>query len=545
MHAFLLKMIPAHIGKLLSVRSPLNHASKGRDEFLSAIRKALARLGQPDQGKMPNFPCSAKTRAAGPPEMQSRDRVGGEETRDKSRADLRDLTPLAVLLQESGVSPERVKGFLDSLMADAPEGRMSVEELLGRIRAMLVSEKGGDGRLYLEPGARLRVESALTGMGFSPKEAGQALSPSSAGENDVDVEKFIRLSLMHRTGGLGQVPAEGARKAVESGNTDQETNRAASFDKARISADPQSAAGANGAARIQTTGAPAPGDSIATLRERGNTFLGAPGAQESNKEPPRSAAELLLSRVIEKPAANQDAGNSLFNQAEMSRKQNALSDQGSTSKGGETGAQFDRGKGWQGADSSAPSVKKTVIEEENIPLQSRSFSATGTAAQQNWLKPAGTPVQPTLQGESLIPSHVAAQVSKKISRAVQNGDQMIRFQLNPPRLGILKVQLEWRQDTVRIEMMTDRHPVKEVLIASMAELKQALNEQGVRVEKMDVQVNDSFGQDLSAFDRGRRDLSGAGAALKDELFPIAEEDKGNDRIYPLDQPDGRLLHVVA
>ena len=65
-------------------------------------------------------------------------------------------------------------------------------------------------------------------------------------------------------------------------------------------------------------------------------------------------------------------------------------------------------------------------------------------------------------------------------------------------------------------MTAEHHSVKELLLNNVNELKDALIQQGVKLEKMDVQVNYNFGQSLNASKEGtdngqgwRKDFNGA------------------------------------
>ena len=543
MHPFLLKIISTHMGKLTSGRTSLENMSNSHDEFLSAVREARSRLGRPG----PEKTSSAMTRPDGSAAVQGKDRVAGKKDREGTVADLRDLTPLGVLFRESGISAERTKTFLDSLMAHAPDGKMPVEELLGRIRSMIMSEKGGDGRLLLQPGERLRVESALIKWGFSPKEADRALGLSSSGEGEVDVERFVRATLLHREQGAENLlrEREGGPKPAGSWKADDSTRSSISGEKPGTSASFGPARGrATGNPLVSPEGKPVAGGEHIAPDGSDLTFK----AEKRNSAPWMGSAGSALSRSksAEKTTAKQASEtNDKALQAEAGRKSGSLSVQGSPADGGDKEAHLDRVKGWGGTDGSPRTSKETPLEQGAAALQHRTANAAGPGLHQNWVKAAGTPGPPSSLPEHLVPAHVIGQVSKQISRAALSGDQTIRLQLNPPQLGALRVQMEWNQDNLRIEMITERHMVKEILLSSVAELKQALGEQGFRVDKMEVQVGDSSGRNLSPFNQERRDPDRTGARPGEEEFFFPGGEKASEGTQPFNALEGRLLDVTA
>jgi hypothetical protein len=123
---------------------------------------------------------------------------------------------------------------------------------------------------------------------------------------------------------------------------------------------------------------------------------------------------------------------------------------------------------------------------------------------------------------------------------------MIRIHLNPPELGMLKVQLEWSQEALKIEMVTDRYTSKDLILASSSELKQALGDQGIRVEKMEVVVNDPSGQLLSQSGRDHRNPSGPGMWPREERGSFPGEKAAEGRLNQILTPlEGHLFDLLA
>jgi len=97
-----------------------------------------------------------------------------------------------------------------------------------------------------------------------------------------------------------------------------------------------------------------------------------------------------------------------------------------------------------------------------------------------------------------IPASIADQVGKQISRSILRGDQVVTLQLKPPDLGTVRIKMDIKDHALRLSMTAEHHSVKELLLNNINELKEALVQHGVKLEKVDVQINYNFGQSLNA-----------------------------------------------
>lgn len=116
--------------------------------------------------------------------------------------------------------------------------------------------------------------------------------------------------------------------------------------------------------------------------------------------------------------------------------------------------------------------------------------------------------------ERVLPSYVADQVGRQIHRAVQNGDSEIRFQVNPSALGKIRMSLERTREGLKVVIVAEQSATRDLLMAGSHDIKALLSEQGVKVDRIDVDVSGSFDQSLagakqeSGDSRGRRGSSG-------------------------------------
>lgn len=96
-----------------------------------------------------------------------------------------------------------------------------------------------------------------------------------------------------------------------------------------------------------------------------------------------------------------------------------------------------------------------------------------------------------------LPSYLIDQVGRQISRSILRGERVIKFQLKPPELGALKVEMDIKDNILTLGMITENNSVKELLLSNVNELKDALVQQGVKLDRLDVQINQNFNQSLA------------------------------------------------
>jgi flagellar hook-length control protein FliK len=140
----------------------------------------------------------------------------------------------------------------------------------------------------------------------------------------------------------------------------------------------------------------------------------------------------------------------------------------------------------------------------------------GRAAAQEQLKHVKDP----------LPSYLVDQVGKQISRSIKRGERILRLQLKPPQLGSLRVEMDMKGNILKLGMTAENSSVKDILLSSVHELKETLSEQGVKLDKIDIDISNNFGQSLANLKDGAKEgLNGGqrrtqdsneGPHLKDE-----------------------------
>ena len=99
--------------------------------------------------------------------------------------------------------------------------------------------------------------------------------------------------------------------------------------------------------------------------------------------------------------------------------------------------------------------------------------------------------------ERPVPYYLNQQVGRQLANAIRNNDSQVRIQLRPPHLGTLQLDLEVQNNVLRVGMATDNQLARDILVSHVNELKDALAEQGIRIDDVDIQINYDLGQSLA------------------------------------------------
>ena len=145
-----------------------------------------------------------------------------------------------------------------------------------------------------------------------------------------------------------------------------------------------------------------------------------------------------------------------------------------------------------------------------------------------------------------LPSYVTHQVSKSLVRAVNQGENILKIQLKPPELGRLVMTIDNTGSTIKVSIMTDNQAAKEILVSNINDIKVALSNSGVNLERFDVDMNSNFQQSMAdarnqAGNSGKRQKNRDGL-LTDPLNGVSKNDPA--AILTALKPDGSL-HYVA
>jgi flagellar hook-length control protein FliK len=127
-----------------------------------------------------------------------------------------------------------------------------------------------------------------------------------------------------------------------------------------------------------------------------------------------------------------------------------------------------------------------------------------------------------------LPGYLLDQVSRQIVKLRVAGENEITLQLKPPHLGRMKLSIEQTSGGMKVGIVVESAAAKEMLLSNTGELKAALGDQGLRLDKIDVETQGDFGRSMaqagrefgqSAGQSGRqtgRGMSGS-APIQEEL----------------------------
>jgi flagellar hook-length control protein FliK len=97
---------------------------------------------------------------------------------------------------------------------------------------------------------------------------------------------------------------------------------------------------------------------------------------------------------------------------------------------------------------------------------------------------------------------VLARVARGLHNAVQQNGGTVTMRLNPPELGVLRIELEMNNGTASVRFQTGHSNVRELLNQQLHTLRQGLEGHGVSVERLDVQISSSAARENSFNQQG-------------------------------------------
>lgn len=92
-------------------------------------------------------------------------------------------------------------------------------------------------------------------------------------------------------------------------------------------------------------------------------------------------------------------------------------------------------------------------------------------------------------------------------RAAQQRDGQIQLRLSPPELGTLKIQLSVNEGAITANLETETAAARNVLLDNLPALRERLADQGISIEKFDVDVGRDGQQQTNTSSDGDRDSS--------------------------------------
>jgi flagellar hook-length control protein FliK len=142
-----------------------------------------------------------------------------------------------------------------------------------------------------------------------------------------------------------------------------------------------------------------------------------------------------------------------------------------------------------------------------------------------------------------LPGYLLDQVSRQIVKLRTAGENEITLQLKPPHLGRMKLNVEHTSGGIKVGIVVESAAAKEMLLSHANELKAALGDQGLRLDKIDVETQSDFGRSMAQAGRefgqsggqgGRRNGGGpmrGTAAREERITPGMVREVDSGRLY--------------
>jgi flagellar hook-length control protein FliK len=139
------------------------------------------------------------------------------------------------------------------------------------------------------------------------------------------------------------------------------------------------------------------------------------------------------------------------------------------------------------------------------------------------------PVQDRIAGSpsAVKPQAVMSQVLDGAVEVLRNGSDRLALTLQPPRLGTLDLDVAVKDNRVTMIMLADNQEVKQMLQSGMEDLRNALQDKGFQIDRLEVLI------------QNRPDDAGAGfwqeAGFAREDSPGREQRKSEPEAVPVVQ----------
>jgi Flagellar hook-length control protein FliK len=427
-----------------------------------------------------------------------------------------DFPLLKEFLAHLGFSKEKADQVIKDLAEAHPGGAIPLSLFMKHIAELDLPENASLNHPSVKPSAIPNLESALRAMGLSPKEVERVFNGTRDELGGLDLTKLTTnlKSFLHET-------SEGSEIGNRHVTFERVSDKLEKIGLPIPVKEKQDQISIRDliAAWERTTGAgdkedPLPADIKGLIDKISqNASL--------QKETPESLSSLMLLGKLrgEDPASTRKitGRGEPFNGVDPSEKTGPFKrvdtfkqEDPFTPPAGKESKQAIHGSQRSGSSTSGKSLESpaelkhdlgsdTGPKAENFSVQSEkaTFSVLGHTRDSSFADAVQAAKKNQSSVKDVLPAQLVDRVGRQISRSLQRGDRIIRIQLKPPELGTVKVEMDLKEHVLKLGMIIENSSVKELLLANAHELREALVDQGFKLEKMDVQIgnhsNPTFG----------------------------------------------------
>ena len=404
-----------------------------------------------------------------------------------------DLSLVKTFLLQCGFSHEKVERFLKDLKANNPDGEINLSQIFLKITELGESKRKEHQYVTLSPATVPYIESILRDINLTPKELDSIFSKARVEGGGLDLHKLVvklkeikgRSVLTNQTV-VDQISLEDFIASME--RIAEKVGK-----EQKVSPD------------IKNT--------LGKILEKVEVSEQKPASASSVKVSSNYHFTESLSSFLKKNADNPNHSGKADLLSNLNKQTELINPV--------------KEKGYR-VDTEAGQI--------NVSRNTEAFNFTNT------LKTVEHGEKPF---RGYFPASLVDQVGKQISRSILRGDQVVTLQLKPPDLGTVRIKIDIKGHTLRLGMIAEHHSIKELLMNNVHELKEALVQHGVKLEKVDVQINHNFGQSLNASKEGADNGRGWRQDLNGEEFHSDNHTEGPHEGHRKILSGSNLLDLVA
>ena len=480
---------------------------------------------------------------------------------NKSFLKEQDLPLVKTFLLKCGFSHEKVEQFLKDLKANNSDGEINLSQIFLKINELGAPKRKEHQDETVAPATIPYIESILRDFNLTPKELDSVFGKARIEGGGLDLHKLVetlkevkgRKSLTNKTVVDGKLSRQISEKMEKIGMNIPEKGKS---DQISLK------------------------DFIASLEQVAEKY-----SKEKKVSPDiKNTLNKILERVVkpeqklsstisEKVSPNYHFTDSLLKEEINKKGRHAFNEKMISSSGksksskNESISSFLNQKGAKvqnhvgpNANTSNHSGKADLLSNLNkqtelinpvkegghrVDTEAGQINVTRNTEALNFTNTLKTVEQGEKPFRGYIHASIVDQVGKQISRSILRGDQVVTLTLKPPDLGTVGIKIDIKDNALRLSMTAEHHSVKELLLNNVHELKEALVQHGVKLEKVDVQINYNFGQSLNASKEGTDNGQGWKKNFNEEAFHSDNHMEG-----PLESPinimsGSNLVDLVA
>jgi hypothetical protein len=397
---------------------------------------------------------------------------------------LEDFSLLQTFLFHCGFSQEEVKGLARELLEGNPSREINLQQFIRKVTKHDTLNKNCHQPVILDPSAVPYLESALRYFGLTQERLGQAFGAARTQGGGIDLDQFVTelKEISERiTGGdrltidlssVHQISEDFVKGGIHTSH--RENNAQISINDV-IGALENAAGSSKGESQL-------PPEVEALIDQ---ILKRAVVSENRAKSIPLFSCHSRLPEIKQK---QKDTIHKEARSFEGQRLSPLLGEKGSGKPTSQMPSGLDIYEGFKRLRRNDEHVVKWDTRIRGIVENPRNSapSEINNPAPQN-RDPIG----------NTLPGYLTHQVGKWVSRSLLRGERVIRLQLRPPELGAMKVEMDMKGNVLKLGITTENGVVRELLLTNVHELREALVEQGIKLDRVDVQINHHFDESLA------------------------------------------------